>query len=194
MKKQGLQWFLKPKLKKKARKSNGFNFRKVVDEQRNIIKDYQLQNEVIRINCIESGNFVQIMLGKKLQDNLTDIIQANYQRKYSLCFEYVKNQSEDIKIFDDSKQNRIVVSMPYLIHSETEAEVVEKVLQNSINFVENGLVKLKKAIVPPKELSKIQHVKGIFPYLLYSIENDKIRWLADDSNNSIQTILILIFY
>ena len=149
-----------------------------MDEQRNIIKDYQLQNEVIRINCIESGNFVQIMLGKKLQDNLTDIIQANYQRKYSLCFEYVKNQSETIKIFDDSKQNRIVVSMPYLIHSETEAEVVEKVLQNSINFVENGLVKLKKAIVPPKELSKIQHVKGIFPYLHYSIENDKIRCTA----------------
>ena len=84
-------------------------------------------------------------------------------------------QSDDIKIFDDSKQNRIVVSMPYLIHSETEAEVVEKVLQNSINFVENGLVKLKKAFVPPKELAKIQHVKGIFPYLLYSIENDKAR-------------------
>ena len=125
---------------------------------------------------------------------MTDIIQASNKRKYSLCFEYVKNQSETIKIFDDSKQNRIVVSMPYLIHSETEAEVVEKALQNSINFVENGLVKLKKAIVPPKELSKIQHVKGIFPYLHYSIENDKIRWLADDSNNSIQTILILIFY
>ena len=60
-----------------AQKSNGLDFREVVEEKQNIIKDYQLQIELIRTNYIESGNFVQIMLGKKLQDRLSDTFRAN---------------------------------------------------------------------------------------------------------------------
>ena len=118
-----------------ARKSNRLDFRKVVEEQRNIIKEHQLQHELIQRNCIESGNFVRIMLGQKLQDHLKDIIQANYQREYALVFTHVKNQSETIKIIQDSNQNRnwIVVSMPYLIHASTEAEVVERILRTGLS-------------------------------------------------------------
>ena len=81
------------------------------------------------------------------------------------------NQIEDIKIIDE--QNRFVVSMPYLIHAETEADFVAKLLQNSINCVLRAwnLKSFKDdSRGHPLKSSKIQHLKGVFPYFLYSIK------------------------